>query len=222
MLRLARLVSSLAIAALALSPLTGCHTNRLQSERNALWAQNQELQSELDRNRAALDAAMAERAAREAELARMRQAPAPAPAPVAPAPTRPIGGASSFRDIEGVEARDVGRNIELNIASDILFAPGKADLSPTARRTLAQVATVLKREHAGRQIVIEGHTDTDPIRKSKWRDNQHLSEARAEAVANYLGQQGVSSGNMQTVGLGSTQPRDTKARSRRVEITVIQ
>lgn len=204
--------------ALAIGGLSGCNTGRLKNERDALWSQNQELQDELNRSRAALDAAMSEQAAREAELARLRaqqQAPAPQPA-------RPIGGAESFAGIEGVSAQMRGRNIEVTVASDILFAPGKADLTPGARSALNKVVAVLKRDYPNNAIVIEGHTDTDPIKKSKWASNQQLSEARAEAVSNYLAQQGIDSSRMTTVGYGSSQPKKTKAASRRVEIVVMQ
>ena len=194
------------------STLAGCQGNRLQSERDALWTQNQELQDELNRSRAALDSAMAEQAARDAEAARLREQQ-----------NQPTNrGPEAFRGIEGVEAEMRGADIEVTVASDILFAPGKAALSTTARRSLSQVAAVLKREHANQQVVIEGHTDTDPIKKSKWSSNQELSEARAEAVADHLAQQGISRSQMETVGFGSTQPKSTKAASRRVEIVVIQ
>jgi flagellar motor protein MotB len=200
--------------------MAGCNTGRLQDERNALWSQNQELQDELNRSRSALDAAMAERAARDAEMARLRQQQQqPAPQPQQ---TRPIGGAERFQGIPDVQAEMRGRDIQVTVASDILFAPGSADLSSNARTALTRVANVLNRDYAGNQIVVEGHTDTDPIRRSRWASNQELSEARARAVADFLGQQGVPRNRMQTVGHGSTQPKQTKAASRRVEIVVMQ
>lgn len=210
-----RYFGTAAALTMAASMLAGCQSSRLEAERDALWSQNQELQDELNRSRAALDAAMVEQAARDAEAARLReqQPPASAPAP---------RGAEAFRGIEGVEAQMRGPDIEVTVASDILFAPGKAALSSTARRSLSQVAGVLKSRYAGNRITVEGHTDTDPIKKSDWSSNQELSEARARAVADYLAQQGIPRGQMQTVGFGSTQPKQTKAKSRRVEIIVIQ
>lgn len=214
-MQIRRFFSTAAALALGVSVLTGCHTNRLESERNALWSQNQELQDELNRSRAALDAAMAEQAARDAEAAR-RAAQQQQPAPVVQS------GPEAFRGIEGVEAQMRGQDIQVTVASDILFAPGRAELSTAARRSLSQVAGVLKNQHAGNRIVVEGHTDTDPIKKSKWSSNQELSEARAQAVVDHLAQQGISRGDMRTVGYGSTQPKETKAKSRRVEIVVVQ
>lgn len=205
---------------LAATFLVGC-SGRLKNERNALWAQNQELQEELNRSRAALDAQQAADAARQAEMERLRQQQMmQQQAPAAPA--RPIGGAEDFGGIEGVSARMEGRNIEVSVASDILFAPGKADLSANAKTTLTRVAGVLRSEYGGNRIVIEGHTDRDPIRKSKWASNQELSEARAEAVASHLAQQGIPRSRMSIVGYGSNEPLDTKAKSRRVEIVVMQ
>ncbi len=221
-LSMSRVARALVVLVLAGLVLGGC-ANRTKDERNALWAQNQELQEELNRSRAALDAQMAADAARAAEMERLRQQQMQQQAQQQqPAPARPIGGAEAFGGIPDVSAEMQGRNIHVTVASDILFAPGKADLSSTARSTLNRVAGVLKSEHSDNRIIVEGHTDTDPIRKSRWASNQALSEARAEAVANHLAQQGISRNRIDVVGHGSTQPRDTKARSRRVEIVVLQ
>lgn len=211
------------VLTMGLTLLGGC-ANRTKAERDALWAQNQELQDELNRSRAALDSQQAIEAARQAELERMRQQQAMLAQQQAPPaqPARPAGGAEDFAGIEGVDATMRGRNIEVTVASDVLFSPGKADLSSNARQTLSRVAGVLRKEYANNRIVIEGHTDTDPIRKSKWPSNQALSEARAEAVSAYLAQQGVPRSRMQTVGFGESQPAETKAKSRRVEIVVQQ
>ena len=207
----------------------GCGFTRTADERNALYAQNQELQAELDRARMALDqnqgdpAAAARVAELEAELARQRsmqqQQPTRLPPPPMPAADT---GAEAFEGIEGVQPEMRGGDIELRLASDILFAPGSATLSPTARRSLAEVARVIQSKYGSNQLIVEGHTDTDPIKKSKWESNQALSVARAEAVADLLAERGVSRSRLETVGYGSERARETKSQSRRVEIVVMQ
>ena len=89
---------------------------------------------------------------------------------------------------------------------------------------LRKVASVLKSQFSGKRYYVEGHTDSDPIvkTKDKYRDNRHLSTERADSVARYLIQQGVPESSIVVVGYGQHDPRDpkTKARNRRVEIVV--
>ena len=71
-----------------------------------------------------------------------------------------------------------------------------------------------------------GHTDTDPIQKSGWKDNWQLSSERALSVARYLVSHGVPEKQVRAVARGSTQPVASnstatgKAKNRRVEIVV--
>lgn len=190
----------------------GCQSQRLSRERDELYSQNQELQDQLTRMRAERDAAL------QAQAFRAQQPVEPAPMPQ-PAPM-PMD--SGFGGIAGVEVEQGFGQVRVKVPGDVLFASGKADLTAASKSTLQQVARVIQREHPNSRIIVEGHTDTDPIRKSKWPSNQALSEARAQAVADYLSQQGVSRSRIETVGYGSSQPRETKARSRRVEIVVLQ
>ena len=46
---------------ISLAILTGCQTTRLKQERDALWAQNVELQQDLTQSRVALDSLQVER-----------------------------------------------------------------------------------------------------------------------------------------------------------------
>ncbi len=197
-------------AVVVMGSQVGCQSKRLSDERNELYRQNQELQDELNRTRSALDSAMAQR---------MTQ---PAPAPVA-ATAAPVAASNTgFGDIAGVEVEQGFGTVRVKVPGDVLFASGQATVTPAARSTLNQVVGVIKRQYANNQIIVEGHTDSDPIRKSKWASNQQLSEARANAVADHLASQGVSRSRISTMGYGSTQPRETKAKSRRVEIVVVQ
>ncbi|MEM1166478.1 MAG: OmpA family protein [Planctomycetota bacterium] len=117
-----------------------------------------------------------------------------------------------------------GRPGELvvTIAGDVLFSSGSATLKRDARRELDEVARVLNSSYAGNTIRVAGHTDSDPIRKSQWKTNERLSTERALAVEEYLVTRGVSSDRMYVAGFGSSQPRGTKAQSRRVEIVIIE
>jgi Outer membrane protein and related peptidoglycan-associated (lipo)proteins len=113
---------------------------------------------------------------------------------------------------------------QATIAGDVLFASGSADIKPEAKKTLDRIATEIKRDFPGATIRVEGYTDSDPLvrTKKKWGTNENLSQARADAVKNYLATRGVSSSRIETYGYGSAKPKATKAASRRVEIIVIQ
>ena len=206
---LSRPVAAMLLAAFALTMLPAC-TQRLQRERDALYAQNQELQDELDRARAALDAAQARNAELERRLAER-------PEPIAPAQSR-----SGFTGIEGVETfTSPAGNVTVRVPGDVLFASGKIDLRSSARSTLSEIAGVINGEYAGETIRVEGYTDTDPIRKSKWKDNLELSLQRAAAVERFLVERGVDGDRIYSAGFGEAKPRATKAQSRRVEIVVV-
>jgi len=205
---------------LCAASLGGCQNKQLQEERNALFAQNQELQERLNMCNAALDSAQSEAERLSNENARVNaqlqqalaQPPVMAPAPVA---VNPFGG------IEGVETiRDRGQ-ITVRVPGDVLFASGKVDLKTDALRTLDRIAQVIQREYRDNAIRVVGFTDTDPISKSKWKDNLELSLQRAASVHRHLQSRGVSPERLEAAGAGEWHPRDTKAHSRRVEIVVV-
>ncbi|MEX0776258.1 MAG: OmpA family protein [Phycisphaeraceae bacterium] len=220
-------LGGLMAAVVMIATLAGCQGDRMAEENQRYAQQNRELQAQLNQERAARDAAENERARLASEQARLAaERTTPPTGTTGGLPAAPAAGQARanepFGGIAGVEQGTRGRDIELRLASDILFAPGKATLSDAAKSSLAKVAGVIRQQYPSQNVTVEGHTDSDPIRKSNWRDNQHLSEARAQAVSSYLAQQGVSSSQMSTLGYGSTKPRETKALSRRVEIIVQQ
>jgi outer membrane protein OmpA-like peptidoglycan-associated protein len=127
------------------------------------------------------------------------------------------GGGSSGGGRSTGRSNGGGHVQHITISSDVLFASGSATLKPEARRELDKYMSQFKRASS---IKIEGHTDSDPIRKSKWGSNQALSKGRADAVRDYLTSKGVSSSKIDTIGRGSTEPKKSKKDSRRVEIAV--
>ena len=65
--------------------------------------------------------------------------------------------------------------ITVTLQNTILFASGKASLKSATSAELDHILSVLKDKYAGKEIDVVGHTDTDPIRKSAWKDNWELS-----------------------------------------------
>ena len=69
----------------------------------------------------------------------------------------------------------------------------------------------MKNSHDFRLVVIEGHTDSDPIPEELqeyYPTNWELSSARASKVVNYLIDIGVNSGKLQAAGYADRWPAD--------------
>ena len=116
--------------------------------------------------------------------------------------------------------RDTARGLIANM-SDVLFKSGSYELMPGARERLAKVSGIVL-AYPSLRLSVEGHTDsigTDDY-------NQQLSEHRAEAVRDYLVQQGISSDAIVASGFGKTAPvatNDTpegRQQNRRVELVL--
>jgi len=211
-IRRTTLLFSLAVVA------TGCATNpknqiaSLEKDRNDLAAQLQRTKAELDaakRARDELDRRF-QAANRTADDLRAQLANQPVPAePAAPGWTAVPGGAM------------------IAIDDSVLFAPGKNVLRDQALRTLDAIASTIEGEYAGKDILVFGHTDDRPIKKSGWEDNWQLSAERALAVVRYLGDHGVAPDRLAASGCGEHRPRaknDSEANrssNRRVEIFAI-
>jgi chemotaxis protein MotB len=127
----------------------------------------------------------------------------------------------------GVGMRD--GNIVYTVPDAITFASGKAELSAKGKDALKLVASRLSSEYPGEDYWIGGHTDSDPIVKSKFASNRDLSLARAMAVLRFLvDEAGIKDGQCAVVGFGEYRPlaandsTSSKARNRRVEITVVR
>lgn len=116
--------------------------------------------------------------------------------------------------------------ITVTLPNAILFDSGKAALKRATSTELDHIYSVLRDKYGGKQIDVVGHTDTDPIKKSKWRDNWQLSSERALAVVGYLVKRGISEDKIRAVGCGESRPIASnaslsgKAKNRRVEIVV--
>lgn len=218
------LIKQPAVLLLMLIALTSVGCQRSVAERNALMDQNREAQAEIDRLRMANDALLADLGSANSEASRLLAENASlraARATPAPTPTTNEARDTGFEDIDDVTSERSGNLVTVRVASDILFSSGKVALKSTAKRTLADVSGVLRSKYAGKTIRVEGYTDTDPIKKSGWKDNLELSLQRSAAVHRYLQQQGVDSERMYAAGFGATNTLGSKAASRRVEIVVV-
>jgi len=119
-----------------------------------------------------------------------------------------------------LETRDSARGLIISM-SDVLFDTGMYSLKPGAREKLAKVAGILI-AYPSLNIEVGGYTDNvggDEM-------NQKLSENRADAVRNYLVEEGVVANSVTAKGFGNTLPvasNDNSAgrqENRRVELVV--
>ena len=146
----------------------------------------------------------------------------------------PRGQAVAEDDLKGALVRDLelarvdaeAGTVTVTLPNTILFSSGKATLKNATITELDHIQSVLDQQYSGREIDIVGHTDSDPIKKSKWKDNLELSAQRALTVTRYLIKRGISEANIRAVGCGASRSiasnasTSGKARNRRVEIVV--
>jgi chemotaxis protein MotB len=136
------------------------------------------------------------------------------------------GGALPIAHIQGADVVQDGDLVRIRLESAQLFGPGRAELKPEVSATLDRVAQALKSDYSGRLVGIEGHTDADPITKSKWKNNHELSVARSVAVFEALKRRGVPESQLYVSGYGPNHPlassssKQSKSQNRRVEIVV--
>ncbi len=122
----------------------------------------------------------------------------------------------------GINVIREGDNLVLDMPSEITFGVDSANIDPSFRNTLDQLASTLT-QYEKTYVDVLGHTDST----GSDAYNQALSERRAYAVADYLSSRGVQSARLAARGYGESQPKasnlDTAGRSanRRVEIRLV-
>ena len=183
----------------------------LREERTALKNQMRDLQFQKD--------------SLETALAEANSALLDAPQPVTITQQEPARFAA-FDDL-GIDYGMRDGNMVISIPSEITFPSGKAVLSEQGKNALTVVSRTLIDEYASAEYWIEGHTDSDPIRKSTFPTNRDLSLARSMAVLHYLvNDTGIPDGQCVVAGWGEYRPlvandtKEHKSKNRRVEIIV--
>ena len=118
--------------------------------------------------------------------------------------------------------------------AEVLFALGKADLTPGAKQQLAPVFAALKQIAAqippdlNWVLQIDGHTDRRPIHSDEFASNWELSTARAISVVRYAIEQGIPPNRLSAAGYADNQPidqgngDDAFQHNRRIELKLTQ
>jgi chemotaxis protein MotB len=119
--------------------------------------------------------------------------------------------------------------LTVDVAEQLLFDSGRADLKVTGKAVLRKVGEALQGLD-DKVIRVVGHTDNVPITKplqKTYPSNWELSVARATTVVRYLQEVGIPPERMVASGRGEYQPiaendnPDGRRKNRRTEITLI-
>ncbi len=134
---------------------------------------------------------------------------------------QPKGGESA---IVGLHHDTVGVSIQM--AASHLFQTGSAELRPESAKALDQLGHLLK--ESGRRLIVEGHTDNQPIHTSEFPSNWELSAARATKIVRYLiARQKIAPELLVPVAYADQKPLvpnstdENRARNRRIEIKIV-
>ncbi len=130
----------------------------------------------------------------------------------------------------GVSVKVKEGHISVVLPSSVLFNSGQTKLKKAATNSLSKVCSVLKKDFPNEIIRIEGHTDSDPVKRTKkvYKSNWELSSARAANVLHFLVDKcQLDPKKLYLAGYGKYQPvasnksKSGKQKNRRVEIVVL-
>ena len=127
-----------------------------------------------------------------------------------------------------VKVENLERGLVITFVADVLFDSGKAELRTDSHDRLSKVASVLQTTVRDLNVGIEGHTDSDPIKHSPWKDNWELSTQRSLSVLRYLvANHNLEAERLSATGYGEMHPvaannsKENKQKNRRVEIVIL-
>lgn len=97
----------------------------------------------------------------------------------------------------------------------LLFAEGQASIKPEGLKVLSNLVALLKSDYPREKVIIEGHTDNQPLDKTKerWRYNMILAWNRASSVFEYLVQHGIPEANIKCESYGPNKPLNAETAS---------
>jgi len=124
-----------------------------------------------------------------------------------------------------VEIQQMRDGIRVNLAQDILFKSGSANLDKAGKELLTKVADEFK--NSTYQIVVIGHTDNQKIGSAlaqRYPTNWELGAARSATIVRLFQDSGLATSRLMVVSAGEARPRADNAspegreQNRRIEI----
>jgi len=158
-------------------------------------------------------------------LARLK-VPAP-PAPTVTVVAKPVPPRLSkflAEEIKAgkVEVKEDEATSIVSVRGDGLFESGSATVNRSAEGLLTRIGEALNGVPG--QVLVTGHTDSQPIRSARFPSNWHLSQERATSVLQLLakivkdGARLKAEGRADSEPIGSNDSAEARALNRRVEI----
>jgi chemotaxis protein MotB len=106
-----------------------------------------------------------------------------------------------------ISVQVTSRGIEINFKDKLLFDLGQAELKHESLEVLSKMSKLINhKDVADKLVYVEGHTDSIPIRSSRFPSNWELSSARAASVVRFFIGEGISSRKFVSIGHADTWP----------------
>ncbi|MBK9293542.1 MAG: flagellar motor protein MotB [Oligoflexia bacterium] len=125
-----------------------------------------------------------------------------------------------------LEFRVENAGVAVSLHASSFFDPGEALVREEALPVLNKVAEVLKKSN--RVLIVEGHTDNEPIRNVRFPSNWELSSTRASTIVRYfqtihryLPQKLIAVGYADQRPLVANDTPQNRAKNRRIDILVV-
>lgn len=185
--------------------------NQLQAEKANLLADQTQLKSSVAEMEQALVELAQRKAEADARVAEYRDL---------------LDRFQALIDAGKLKVKVVDGRLVVELATDVLFASGSANLSKEGKAALIEVSGVLA-GIPGRRYQVEGHTDNDPIATAQYPSNWELASARAIVVTRTLVDAGLPAERVSAASYGEYRPvasndsKEGKAANRRIEIVVV-
>jgi chemotaxis protein MotB len=133
---------------------------------------------------------------------------------------------------DGIQDKDIEVNVEktvvfISISDKLLFKSGSYNVTDKAYTVLEKIAKVIN-DQPKMEVMIEGHTDTTPIKRDLIQDNWDLSALRATSITRILQykygvkpERLIAAGRSQYVPLAPNDTAENKAKNRRTKIIIM-
>jgi outer membrane protein OmpA-like peptidoglycan-associated protein len=137
-------------------------------------------------------------------------------------PAAPTGATEAQGGVAGPHAGHDSAGKVVVITASLLFKTNSAELLPSAKPKLDEIADALRTQPQANNVKVQGHTDST----GSAAINDPLSEKRAQAVADYLQSKGVPPDRITAQGMGDQDPvsqantGEGRALNRRVDIMI--
>lgn len=133
---------------------------------------------------------------------------------------------------DGIQDEDIEVNVEktvvfISISDKLLFKSGSYNVTDKAYTVLEKIAKVINGQPE-MEVMIEGHTDSTPIKRELIQDNWDLSALRATSITRILQykygvkpERLIAAGRSQYIPLAPNDNAENKSKNRRTKIIIM-